>query len=102
MESKVKVAAEEEKKASEIKIDDVKIIEKSAEENKENGDSEKEDYEAPTDDKIVTVKDLCKIGRSDIPSKSKKDLLYNTVVTCASSVLNTSKNRNILLNTDTK
>lgn len=101
MRSKVKVQDGENTEIKKYETE-TKIIERAE---GAKGDSEDEidilDLNQDSD-KIVTVKDMCKIGRTDITSKSKKDVLFNTVVFAIGVVLNVKKYRLLLTNSNSK
>ena len=54
------------------------------------------------EEEVVTLKDLCQVGRSDIKNKSRKELIYNAVCHCAGMVMNQPEYRAILNKTKEK
>lgn len=93
MKKKVNVSAEDgEKYKTKTTIIEKKVQEQTLDEGDDQVESQEQD-----DDKVVTVRDLCKIGRTDCPSK-RRELLFNTVTQACGKVLNQREYRVVLTN----
>ena len=74
---------------AERKKKSVKIVEVE----KEVVEETKEEEAVEDADEIFTIKDLCKIGRTDIQNARKKDMLFDLVCLCIGLVLKVSEYR---------
>ena len=74
---------------AERKKKSVKIVEVE----KEAVEETKEEEAVEDEDEIFTIKDLCKIGRTDIQNARKKDMLFDLVCLCIGLVLKVSEYR---------
>ena len=81
-----------------------KVFVEKKEQVAEENENKLDHLSAELDDKdeIMTVEDMCKIGRSDIKNQRRKDMLYYSVCKCIGIVLNAEEFREKLTNNKTK
>lgn len=100
--SKVK-SEDEPVESKRIQVEEVDIIEKATQKTRDGSESEEEfESKGILDQKIVTVKDMVRVARSDIITQSRRSLLQNTVIDCASTVLKNKRYRVQLTNASSK